>query len=179
MPHDYDEAKLAELLLYVADRLADDPAGGATKVNKVLFFAEFAHMRSHGRPISGAEYQKLERGPAPRRLKPVRRSLVDAGAAEVVEETYLGYQQHRLRALRPADLSLFSDSEIRSVEQVLAELRGRSARDVSDLSHTELGWQMVDDGETIPYEAAYLRPPVVTRAVRQHAAALAARLEEH
>jgi hypothetical protein len=61
------ESKLAELILYVAERLRGDPKGGAMKVNKVLFSAEFAHMRLHGVPITGVEYQKLERGPAPRR----------------------------------------------------------------------------------------------------------------
>ena len=73
MDYEYDEAKFAELLLYVARRLDGDPAGGAVKLNKVLFYAEFAHVRAHGQPISGAEYEKLENGPAPRRLLPVRR----------------------------------------------------------------------------------------------------------
>ncbi|MEA2715744.1 MAG: hypothetical protein QOI99_61, partial [Actinomycetota bacterium] len=52
---DYDERKFAELVLYAASRLADDPAGGAVKLNKVLFFSEFAHMRRHGQPITGVE----------------------------------------------------------------------------------------------------------------------------
>ena len=34
----YDEHKLAELIVYLADRLAADRAGGSTKLNKVLFF---------------------------------------------------------------------------------------------------------------------------------------------
>ena len=70
----YDEAKFTELLLHVADRLRNDRAGGATKLNKVLYFADFAHVRRHGRPISGAEYQKLAHGPAPRPLRPGARS---------------------------------------------------------------------------------------------------------
>ncbi len=38
----YDERKLRELVLYAAARLRDDRAGGATKLNTVLYFAEFA-----------------------------------------------------------------------------------------------------------------------------------------
>ena len=41
----YDERKLRELVLYAAARLRDDRAGGATKLNTVLYFAEFARMR--------------------------------------------------------------------------------------------------------------------------------------
>ena len=33
---EYDERKLRELVLYVAERLDQDRAGGATKLNKVL-----------------------------------------------------------------------------------------------------------------------------------------------
>ena len=60
----YEHNKLKELILYVAGRLAGDRFGGATKLNKVLYFSDFAHVRMHGRPITGAEYQKLENGPA-------------------------------------------------------------------------------------------------------------------
>jgi antitoxin SocA-like protein len=74
----YDEGKFTEMLLYVADKLRDDKAGGATKLNKVLYFAEFAHVRQHGHPITGADYQKLQHGPAPRRLLPVRQHLIDS-----------------------------------------------------------------------------------------------------
>lgn len=76
MKPSYDERKFTELLLYVASRLEADRAGGAVKLDKVLFFADFAHVRRHGVPITGADYQKLEHGPAARRLLPVRNSLV-------------------------------------------------------------------------------------------------------
>jgi hypothetical protein len=88
MDVEYDERKLTELIVYVADRLRSDRADGATKLNKVLFFADFAHVRKHRRPITGAEYQKLPYGPAPRRLMPIRKALVSAGAATLVEEKF-------------------------------------------------------------------------------------------
>jgi len=174
--YQYDEGKFTELVVYVARRLEDDPAGGAVKLNKVLFFAEFAHMRAAGRPITGAEYQKLENGPAPRRLLPVRERLIARGEAELHTETYLGRTQKRLVAHREADLTCFTADELKAVDEALAELRGRSASDVSQLSHDEIGYQMVNDGDTIPYEAAYLRPAVITETVRRHAAGLAEQL---
>lgn len=150
----YDESKFIELLLYVAERLRPDRAGGATKLNKVLFFADFAHVRRAGSPISGAAYQKLPQGPAPRRLRPIRDALISSGVATVVREEFLGYELHRLVPLRPADVSVFSDAELATIEQVLADLEGLNARQVSDLSHAEAGWRLVQDGDEIPYEAA-------------------------
>ena len=124
MRYPYDEAKLTEMVLYVAARLQGDRSGGATKLNKVLYFADFAHVRRHGRPISGAEYQKLPQGPAPRRLKPVRQRLVDEGAAAVETEDFLGYRLHRLVPRRQADLTLFDEDERATLDKVLDDLAG-------------------------------------------------------
>jgi uncharacterized phage-associated protein len=155
----YDEPKFTELVMLIADRLRNDPAGGATKLNKVLFFAEFTHVRRTGSAISGAEFQKLLHGPAPRRLKPVRDALVSSGQAQIVHEEFLGFQATRLLPLRSADTTAFTASEIESIEQVLSDLDGLTARQVSDLSHEEAGWRLVAEGETIPYEAALVGAP--------------------
>ena len=130
-------------------------------------------MRRYGRPITGAEYQKLERGPAPRRLVPVRQQLVETGQARVDEGYYLGYVQHRLIPTEAVHPTLLSLDEIETVEEVIEDLRGLTARQVSDLSHDEEGWRMVEEGQTIPFEAAVLRRPVVTERVRAHAGVLA------
>jgi hypothetical protein len=152
----YDEAKFTEMLLLISERLLDDRAGGATKLNKVLFFAEFTHVRRHGTAISACEFQKLEHGPAPRVLVPVRERLLASGEAELREEDFLGRKQLRLVPLRQPNLSLFEPEELATIESVLEQLRGLTARDVSELSHEEPGWQLTEAGETIPYVAALL-----------------------
>ncbi len=152
----YDETKFTELLLYVAERLADDRAGGATKLNKVIFFAEFAHVRRHGAAISGCEFQKLEHGPAPRQLVPVRRRLIAAGEVEVRTDDFLGREQHRVVPLRPADLSVFTAEERRTIDDVIEQLAGLTGHEVSAVSHDEPGWRLTEFGETIPYSAALL-----------------------
>jgi hypothetical protein len=177
--YEYDEGKFTELVLYVADRIMDDPTGGATKINKILFAAECAHVRRFGRPITGAEYQKLPRGPAPRRLVPVRQQLVSNGDAALVADEYMGYQLDRLKPLRPADVARFSDDELKHVEQAVAALWGKTAAEASELSHQEMGWRMVGEGETIPYEAALLAREVkVTDGMRRRAEHLAELLSD-
>lgn len=152
----YDERKFTELVLYVADRLRADRAGGATKLNKVLFFAEFTHLRRHHAVISGCEFQKLPHGPAPCQLLPVRKRLLAAGEAEIQEEDFLGRPQHRLVPRRPADLSVFSPEERETIDDVLDQLAGLTARQVSDLSHEEPGWEFTEQGETIAPASAFL-----------------------
>ena len=157
----YDEAKFTELLVYVADRLRGDRAGGATKLNKVLFFAEFTHLRRHHAVISGCEFQKLAHGPAPRQLLPVRRRLLAAGEAELVEEDFLGRPQQRLVPRRAADLSAFTKEELASVDDVFEQLGGMTGTQVSELSHQEPGWRLTEVGETIPFASAFLDFPQV------------------
>ena len=157
----YDEAKFTELLLYVADRLRGDRAGGATKLNKVLFFAEFTHLRRHHAVISGCEFQKLPHGPAPRQLLPVRRRLVAAGDAELVEEDFLGRPQQRMVPRRAIDLSAFTKEELASVDDVFEQLGGMTGTQVSELSHQEPGWRLTAVGETIPFATAFLDFPQV------------------
>lgn len=170
----YDERKFAEALLYVAAGLAEDPAGGAVKINKALFNADFGHMRAYGCPITGAEYQRLPHGPAPRRLVPVRSALIQAGDAQIREELYLGRTIKRLVPLRRPDVTLLSGDELAMLDQAIAVEKARSAADGSRASHREPGWLMVEENETIPYETAFLREPVVTERVRRRVAQLAA-----
>ena len=172
----YDEGKLCELIIHIAERLHGERFSGSTKLNKILFFVDFTHVRTHGQPITGAEYQKLEFGPAPRRLLPVRQHLVAAGDIEVIDESFLGRRQTRLVALRSADLSQFSDDEMRTVEIVLNDLAGLTASQVSALSHEEPAWRHTEYNEAIPYELALVPvQQVVTPTAQRLAAALAHR----
>lgn len=167
----YDESKFTEMLLYVAARLADDRAGGATKLNKVMYFADFAHVRRHGRPISGAEYFKLENGLAPRRLVPVRQRLIAADDAELVTEDFLGYAIQRLVPRRAADLSVLDELELATIDGVIADLASLTAKQVSDLSHEDPAWRHTELQATIPYELALVPKEQV---ISPTAAALAA-----
>lgn len=173
-PQSYDESKFTELVLYVAQKLADDPEGGAVQLNKVLWWAECAHVRLHGQSITGAEYQKLPNGPAPRRLLPVRNKLIENGDAQIELSTYMGRRQQRLVPNRPPDMTQLSPEETRLVDQVVSEIRGRNATELSQASHQEIGWRIVEDGETIPIETAFLADEaVVTPAIRDRAELLA------
>ena len=155
----YNAAKFTEMVLHVAERLRNDRAGGATKLNKILFFAEFTHLRRHHRVISGCVFQKLPHGPAPRQLLPVRQNLIASGAARLIEEDFLGHPQQRLLPARDADLNVFTDDEIQTIEDVLGQLEGMTGTQVSELSHQEPGWRLTEAGETIPFSTAFLDFP--------------------
>jgi hypothetical protein len=154
--------KLKQLILLVAKEGADDPRLGATKLNKILYFADARAYLELGRPITGMTYQHLPEGPAPRALVPARRELLDENAIELESVRYLTQVQQRIRVKVEPNLEVFSEAELRIVREVIHELWLRNAKEVSDLSHDEWGWKLTHDGEDIPWELAWLSSNDVT-----------------
>lgn len=168
-----DESKTAELILLVAKYTEDDPTSGSTKLNKILYFAEISHLRRTGQPITGSEYQKQPHGPTLRRMPPIIRDLEDHGAAKEIEEDYYGYARRKLVALREPDLSEITAEEVASVLDMVRQFWGKSAKEVSDISHEDPGWRAVEIGETIPLQLAFVAQPEVTDEIRERARQLA------
>ncbi len=152
-----DEEKLGELILYISQKCATDPKFGATKLNKILYLADFLSFGSWGEPITGVEYQHLRLGPAPRRLIPVRESLQSAGKL-VVQSLPLrsGKQQTRTVNLTEPNLRLFSGREIALVDSVIEDLWDLDADESSEFSHRFVGWKMTKEGQNIPYGSIFI-----------------------
>lgn len=168
-----DDRKTAELILLVAKHTENDPTSGSTKLNKILYFAEVSHLRRTGSPITASVYQKQPHGPTLRRMQPFIRDLESDGAVKEIEEDYFGFAQKKLVPLREPDLSEFSAEEIESVLDMVRQFWGKSAKEVSDISHDDPGWRAVDIGDTIPLELAFVGQPEITDAMRERARQLA------
>jgi len=152
----FDSNKFKELMLYIADRCSDDPDYGATKLNKILFYSDFYSYGLLGQPITGATYFKLDKGPAPKSLLPVRSQMESDGDIVIHKKNRFGKEQHRVVPLREADLSNFTAKEIAIVDQVIAKFCGANADKVSLFSHREMSWQLANIREDIPYETVFI-----------------------
>lgn len=158
-----DERKLAELILYISQKCATDPTFGATKLNKILCYSDLLYYAYHDRGITNVEYQKLPNGPAPRRLVPVRDELIkngDLAMQQIVLRS--GETQKRTVNLRSPNLDLFTGTEIAIVDRMIESMHGVKAEDVSEISHTLVGWLVADEGDTIPYNTIYFSNPPLT-----------------
>lgn len=170
---DINPEKFKELLLYIAKKTEGDPTFGAIRMNKALFFADMFAFGRFGKSITGAEYQKLEHGPAPRSLLPLRKELIDAGDAVIAPRNVGGQTQHRLVHLREPNLSEFSGQEIALVDESLSAMSGMTAARVSNISHLIVEcWNELPERETIPLEIVFIELRDLTEEERQHAAAL-------
>jgi hypothetical protein len=158
-----NERKFAELILYISQKSAFDSTFGSTKLNKILYFSDFLAYGKWGEAITGAEYQNLKRGPAPRRLIPVRKELeIEKALAIQPVQLSNGFVQHRVINLREANLTLFKASEIALVDEVIDTLKGLNATEASALSHLDVGWKVTEEGETIDYRTVFLSDEPLT-----------------
>lgn len=159
--------KLRELVLYVCTASEADEAFGSIKLNKLLFYSDFLTYLQYGTPITGQEYQKLEHGPAPRVMLPLLRDMQAAQQLAIADRSFFGKPQKKPVALREADLTRFSAQEIAVVDHVLRTFHKHNGMEISELSHTLPGWQLAEEGETIPYSSALLRRGELTTRERR------------
>jgi hypothetical protein len=154
--------KLKELILYIATESEGDDRFGAIKLNKILFYSDFAAYRTLGKSITGAEYQKLGEGPAPRELLLCRKEMERKNEIEIEFRPYFNGVQQRLVARRPPRLSKFSKIELSIVDQVIEAFWSKNGREVSEESHKEYGWRLANEYETIPYSASFFSSEPLT-----------------
>jgi hypothetical protein len=166
------DKKLAELMLYIAQKSESSSNFGATKLNKILFFSELFAFGQTGKPITGSPYMKLEWGPAPRRMKPVQEKLIENGEAALQTRQHFGKTQKRLVALRDADLTGFTGDQISIVDSMIESFNNHSAKTVSLFSHEWIGWKIAAENEDIPLETVFLSDRVLTQEERDYAVEL-------
>ena len=148
------DAKLRELILLIATRSEGDKPFGAVKLNKLLFYTDFLAYLNFGEAITGQEYQKLPQGPAPRRMLPVLKKMIDKEDLAIRRHDYYGKDQQRAFALTPPDMGRFNFAEIELIDRVVEMFWGKNASEMSAISHQFLGWKLAAMNETIPYSVA-------------------------
>jgi hypothetical protein len=160
-----DERKLGELIIYISQKSANDRRFGATKLNKLLYFADFFAFGKFGKAITEVPYQHLKAGPAPTRLRPIRARLEKEKAIAIQEIPLLsGNVMHKTIALREPDLRSFSGPEIALVDSLINEHWDRDSDSISDASHNYVGWKMTKEGQSIPYGSIFLSDAPLSQA---------------
>ncbi len=152
MPSD----KLKELILYIAEKCKDDPYFGATKLNKILFLADFNNYGFHKEPITGAKYVHRDFGPVPFEMPKAIDQLQKEGSAEMQEVTFFDYPQKRIVPCREPDASIFSQDELELVDTIIEKTKYSSGSELSDWSHTLLPYCVTKEGEEIPYYSVFV-----------------------
>ena len=123
-----------------------------TKLNKLLWYADFEHFRRHTVSISGATYVHLQYGPVVTDYEIHLAGLFEEGILtqnEVFFENGNGAEQ--LIACREPDLSLLSPTAIEVLATISEKFAAMTSKMISDYSHQEDAYLKTKMSEPIPY----------------------------
>lgn len=125
-----------------------------TKLNKLLFYADFKHFKEFSVGITGARYVHLPYGPVPDNYDLLFADLVRRNELAIDEVLVGNYFGKEYRASRQPALQHFTKSEIAVLKQVKKYFERYSASQIKDFSHKERGYLETDKGKPIAYPYA-------------------------
>ena len=142
--------RLKNVLLYI---ISQSREVFCTKMNKLLFYADFLAYRRNGMAITGLSYKALGFGPVPERWDRVY-SQFDEMTQE--PRSYNEKEGIVLVTNAVADTSIFSESELEIMDEVCAKFAKYSSSEISAISHEEKAWLECSEGhKRIPFRYAF------------------------
>jgi uncharacterized phage-associated protein len=136
-------------LLYLADRPNQVTELDKYKAGKLLFLADKYHVVRYGRPIFGDTYFALPYGPIPSSILNLIDDVIDgkthyeyARKLSSVVELDRQYEHPRIRAAKPPDLSLLSESDREALEYVIMEHGKKSFAELMALTHAMAAYRL-------------------------------------
>ena len=124
-----------------------------TKMNKLLFYADFLAYRRFGMALTGLCYKAIEFGPVPERWDRVY-SQFD----EIVQEprSYGDMEGSVLVSSVAANTDMFTAKELEILNEVCTKFLECSSTDMTRISHEENAWIDNKDGhKRIPFVSAF------------------------
>jgi len=129
-----------------------------TKLNKMLFYADFVNYKYHNRSISGARYCPIDMGPVPDNFNTLFDILLKENVLDVSYHSFSdGGVGEKYTPLKSFDESMFTPDELEIMRNVKERLKNISTQDVIKLSHKEKAWSKnrTNKSQPIDYTFAY------------------------
>ncbi|MCY4525010.1 MAG: Panacea domain-containing protein [Anaerolineaceae bacterium] len=147
------EKRLRELILYIAEKLKDDPAFGRVKLVKIIYFADMESFRLTRQPVTGSAWFRDNFGPTPENFLETLDALKAAGNITESEREYFGRMQKRINVLSEPTIGLLSSRELGIVDRVIERFADWNASELSRHSYG-VAWRLSEGERYIPYEYA-------------------------
>lgn len=124
-----------------------------TKLQKLLFYADFLCVKRYGHSITGMVYLHNHYGPVPAHHDLVHWALLTANVIDT--KPFAGhYEGEVIVAAEEPDPSLFSEEELEVIQCVAGYFRDFTATKISEFSHEEPGYRNTGMKEIISFEYA-------------------------
>ncbi|MEZ4685139.1 MAG: DUF4065 domain-containing protein [Bacteroidia bacterium] len=128
--------KVAHFVLYFAEQV--QPL--KTKLNKLLFYADFLHYRNTGFAISGCNYRAITLGPVPSHFSELFGLLEDQNYISIDHEVTDKGVGERFIPARGFNPELFNEKELEAMSLVAEKFKETRTTEIVELSHKEPAW---------------------------------------
>ena len=147
--------KITEMVVYFSDKLSPFK----TKMNKLLFYADFLMFKQSCFSISGMRYKAIEMGPVPINFQSIFEYLANKNEIDIFTtefpQGYIG-EQFKAKNDRPFRVELFSENELNVLEKVANVFKPTSTNQIIEISHLEEAWKKNEKNKSvISYEYAF------------------------
>lgn len=147
--------KFSEMVVYFSDMLSPFK----TKMNKLLFYADFLMFKQSCFSISGVRYKAIDMGPVPNNFQSIFEYLCNEDEIDIhtteFEQGFTG-EKFVARKDRPFNPALFTPSELETLEKVASTFKSTNTNDIIELSHLEEAWKNNSkDKSVISYRYAF------------------------
>jgi len=149
--------KFKQVLLYVLGKIGSKPNVGETVLHKILYFIDFDYYEKFEENLMGATYIKNHHGPTAVELKEIISDMRKKEEIEVVKSKYFKYHQKKYLPIKRPNLSVLSAREIEHIDDVLARLSDKNAREIENYSHNDIPWKVAENGKPLSYESVFYR----------------------
>ena len=134
-----DLDKFAEMVFFFSEKLQP----WKTKLNKLLFYADFLCFGMSGKSISGVNYRAIPMGPVPDKFQTLFEFLNNTQVVEINTSYFtnggIGEQFFPAKE-RKFNSALFTEQEINSLVAVAERFKSVSTDDIIEISHKEKAW---------------------------------------
>ncbi|MBU1054364.1 MAG: DUF4065 domain-containing protein [Proteobacteria bacterium] len=126
-----------------------------TKLNKLLYYADFKHYKEYAVSITGVRYKHLPHGPVPDNYEHYFAILIhNEKVIQPREVEYDDFVGEELHSQKEPDTSVFKTSELEILGFVKSYFKKYTTKAIRDFSHNERGYKETENGETISYKYA-------------------------
>lgn len=132
--------KLAEMIVFFAGKCKP----WKTKLNKLLFYADFGHFKNYGFSISGANYRAIDMGPVVNNYNSTFEYIAENDFVDIqcIEFDHGVYgEQFMSNSNKSFNKDLFSETELNILEEVNNRFTDVSTSDIIEISHAEEVWK--------------------------------------
>lgn len=144
--------KFKQVFLYILTKCAQKPNVGKTVLNKLLYFSDFNFYEKYLQSITGVEYAKLPKGPAPKIMDIILPQMEQEKSIKQIEVPYFDYTQQKILPLVAPDMSVFSAIETAEIDNVINNYSDKNADWLSSRSHNDMPYKATKNiGDTISY----------------------------